>query len=143
MELNEIRAGLTRATEHKSLRPRTPWLAIASSGPVFLLTISYFCFGYVAWVFFSWFYLYMAQARGLDLKASALYTMLPFLAMTVCCLFGGVANDWLTLRYGSRAGRCGLGVLSLLLAACFLVFGSTVESANLAGMILAAGAGDK
>ncbi len=67
--------------------------------------------------------------------------MLPFLAMTVCCLVGGVANDWLTRRYGPRIGRCGLGILSLFIAARFLVVGSTIESANLAGMILAGGAG--
>ena len=140
-ELNQIRAGLTLATENNAPPPKLTWRAIASDRNVFLLAASYFCFGYVAWVFFSWFYLYMAQARGLDLKASARFTMLPFLAMTVCCLFGGVANDWLTRRYGPRTGRCGLGVLSLSLAACFLVLGSTVASANLAGMILAGGAG--
>ena len=42
------------------------------------LTLSYFCFGYVAWVFFGWFYIYLAQARGLNLKTSAVYSMLPF-----------------------------------------------------------------
>src|SRR5258708_3111080 len=51
-----------------SLRPtgkRTvPWVRIFSSKEVFAVTLSYFCFGYVAWVFFGWFYIYIAQARG-------------------------------------------------------------------------------
>jgi len=48
--------------------------------------LSYFCFGYVAWIFFSWFYIYLAQVRGLNLKASAFYAMLPAIAMAVFCI---------------------------------------------------------
>ncbi len=40
---------------------------------VWLATLRYLCFGYVAWIFFSWFYIYLAKVRGLDLKASAFY----------------------------------------------------------------------
>ena len=60
------------------------WSSILSSRTVWILSLAYFCFGYVAWVFFSWFYLYLARVRGLDLKTSALYATLPFLAMAVC-----------------------------------------------------------
>ena len=56
----------------------------------------YFSFGYIAWVFFSWFFLYMAQVRGFDMKPSARYAMLPFLCMTVFSLVGGVLSDRLT-----------------------------------------------
>ena len=40
---------------------------------IFALTLSYFSFGYVAWMFFAWMYIYMAQVRGLNLKTSAIY----------------------------------------------------------------------
>ena len=70
-----------------------PWRRILSSRDVWALTLSYFTFGYVVWIFFSWFFIYLAEVRGLNLKTSALYSMLPFIAMTVCCLFGGVVND--------------------------------------------------
>ena len=69
------------------------------------ITISYFSFGYVAWIFFSWFYIYLAQVRGLNLKASAFYAMLPFLAMAACCPLGGTLSDRLTRMYGPRIGR--------------------------------------
>jgi len=72
------------------------------------LTMSYFCFGYVAWIYFSWFFIYLAQARRLDLKTNAFFSMIPFLAMTVCCLAGGGISDWLAQRWNRRAGRCGL-----------------------------------
>jgi ACS family glucarate transporter-like MFS transporter len=103
--------------------------------------VGYFSFGYIAWIFFSWFFLYMAQVRGFDLKASARYAMLPFLSMTVFCLVGGALSDRLTRSYGLRTGRCVLASVALFLTAGFLVVGSQVHSASLAGFILAGGAG--
>jgi ACS family glucarate transporter-like MFS transporter len=101
----------------------------------------YFAFGYIAWIYFSWFFLYMVQARGFDLKASAGYTMLPFISMTVCCLAGGAISDRLSKWYGLRVGRSGLAAVALILTAAFLIFGSQVRSPQMAGFILAAGAG--
>ena len=97
--------------------------------------------GLAAWIFFSWFFIYLAEVRGLNLKTSALYSMLPFIAMTLCCLLGGVINDAVVKRHGLRLGRCGLPVIALLLTAVFLVFGSMAESAGMATVILAGGAG--
>jgi ACS family glucarate transporter-like MFS transporter len=108
---------------------------------VLALTFSYFAFGYVAWIFFAWFYIYMAQVRGLNLKASALYSMLPFIAMTIGCLGGGVVSDWIARRFSLRLGRCLLPALSLMLTAVLLVLGSRAHSAAAAGWILACGAG--
>src|SRR4029077_7933765 len=96
---------------------------------------------YVAWIFFSWFYIYLARVRGLNLRASAFYAMLPFLAMAVGCPLGGLVSDWLTRSAGKRLGRCGIGALGAALAAAFLIFGSNVGSARLASVILAGGAG--
>jgi ACS family glucarate transporter-like MFS transporter len=105
------------------------------------LMLGYFSFGYIAWIFFSWFFVYLAQVRGLDLKASAVFTMLPFLSMTVCCLIGGALSDWIGNRWGLRAGRCGLAAVGLGATAVFLVLGSQAHSAGAAGVILAVGAG--
>ncbi|UWZ85393.1 MFS transporter [Occallatibacter riparius] len=140
-ELSNIQAGLPEAGDKHAARTPVPWSAIFRSRTLFLLTFTYFTFGYVAWIFLGWFYMYMAQARGLNLKTSAFYTMFPFIAMTVFCLGGGVLSDWITARRGLRAGRCGVGVFSLVMTAVLLVLGSRVGSASLAAMILAAGAG--
>jgi len=118
-----------------------PWRRIFASRSVWALTFSYFTFGYVIWIFFSWFFIYLADARGLTLANSALYSMLPFGAMTLCCLSGGVLNDLIARRYGLRAGRCGLAVVSLILTAIFLACGSRVASPALASVVLAGGAG--
>jgi ACS family glucarate transporter-like MFS transporter len=122
-------------------RPAVPWSAIFRSRTLLLLSFACFTFGYIAWIFLAWFYSYMAQARGLNLKDSALYTMIPLTAITVFCLAGGVLGDWLTARRGLRAGRCGPGIFSLLATAALLIAGSRVSSAPLAAVTLAAGAG--
>src|SRR6201996_6687952 len=139
-ELQIIRQGLPEnaATERSNA---ISWKAILTRRDLPALIIAYFGFGYTAWIFFSWFFLYMAQVRGFNLKASALFSMLPFLSMTIGCLAGGVISDRLTKTYGLRVGRCGLASVAFFLTAIFLVLGSRVQSPQLAGVILAGGAG--
>ncbi len=117
------------------------WAAILRRRDLPALIVSYFAFGYTAWIFFSWFFLYMSQVRGFNLKSSALYSMLPFLSMTIGCLGGGALSDRLTRAYGLRVGRCGIAAVAFLFTAFFLVLGSRVQSPQLAGVILAGGAG--
>ena len=148
-ELATIRNGLSMtpaagnvATEGRKGEPAAiSWKAIFRRRDLGALMAGYFAFGYIAWIFFGWFFLYMAQVRGFDLKSSARYSMLPFLSMTVCCLIGGAISDRLSKRYGLRVGRSGLAAAALLLTAIFLVLGSQVHSPQLAGVILAGGAG--
>jgi MFS transporter, ACS family, glucarate transporter len=118
-----------------------PWGTILSNSSVWAITISYFCYGYIAWIFFAWFYVYLARVRGMNLKASAFFGMLPFLAMAIGCAAGGVIADSLTKRISRRSGRCGVAIVGMALTALFLAFGSTVNSAPLASVILAGGAG--
>ncbi|WP_213804717.1 MFS transporter [Granulicella sp. dw_53] len=142
-ELREIRdsANAVAVSADTSAKGKIAWRAILGRRDLFALMAGYFTFGYVAWIFFSWFFVYMAQVRGFDLKASARFTMLPFLSMTVCCLAGGALSDRLTRSYGVRVGRCWLAAVALLMTAGFLVLGSQVHSPQLAGVILAGGAG--
>ena len=129
------------ASQHQPTAKAVPWGSILRRRDLPALMIAYFCFCYVAWIYFSWFFLYMSQVRGFDMKASARYTMLPFLSITICCFLGGVLSDRLTRRYGMRVGRCGIASVASVLTAVFLVLGSQVHSPQLAGFILAGGAG--
>lgn len=122
-------------------RHSVPWAKIFCSKAILSLTVSYFAFGYVAWLFFSWFFLYMAKVRGLELKTSATYSMVPFVAMTTGCLLGGVASDWLASRFSLRLGRCQMPAVCLALTAVLLLLGSRAGSAVTAALILACAAG--
>jgi ACS family glucarate transporter-like MFS transporter len=139
----ELRLIQTRRGTHAMSGEHEPlsWRAALLNGNVAALSVSYFSFGYVAWIFFSWFFIYMAQVRGLNLKANAFFSMIPFLAMTVCCLAGGLISDAISKRHGLRTGRCGIAAVAFLLTALFLVVGSHASSAHAASVILAGGAG--
>jgi ACS family glucarate transporter-like MFS transporter len=144
-EIAAIHSGLTlgssRANVTRARKSSVPWGTILTNSSVWAITLSYFCYGYVAWIFFAWFYVYLARVRGMNLKSSAFYGTLPFLAMAIGCAVGGLIADSLTKKVSRRAGRCGVAIVGIALTAIFLAFGSTVKSAPLASVILAGGAG--
>jgi ACS family glucarate transporter-like MFS transporter len=120
---------------------RVPWARIARNRSILAMLASYFAYGYVAWIFFAWMYTYMAEARGVNLKASAWYTALPFVAMTIGCLSGGVICDWICARFGLRAGRSGLPAIAFALTAALMLLGSQAHQPRTAALLLACGAG--
>jgi ACS family glucarate transporter-like MFS transporter len=134
-------AGGSKASSSAAGEGLLRWSTILRSANVWAVTLSYFCYGYVAWIFFSWFYIYLAKVRGLNLKASAFYATLPFLAMAVCCPLGGAIADRVTRWRGKRWGRCGIAVFAMAMTSIFLLLGSRVASARLASVVLAGGAG--
>jgi len=139
--IREIFREGTAAPGEATAASKVTWISILTSKSLLAVTASYFCFGYVAWIFFSWFPIYLAKVRGMDLKASAFYSTLPPLAIVACSLTGGVINDALTKAYSKRVGRCGVGCVGLLMAGAFLILGSRAASPTLASLVLSGGAG--
>lgn len=105
------------------------------------LTVSYFAFGYVAWVFFGWFYIYLVQAREFSLKGSGLYSVLPFVAMTAGSIGGGIWSDRVTRKKGPKAGRATFSAVCFVLAAGTIALGVRLERPEEAAIALALGAG--
>jgi MFS transporter, ACS family, glucarate transporter len=145
-ELAHIEAGredTSRVPARGAAKPKgkAPWGKIILSKEIWGVTVSYFTFGYIAWMFFSWFYIYLVQVRHLSLKSSALYSMVPFLAMTAGSMLGGAASDWLTRRISPRVGRCYLAAGALFATAILLDLGSKATEAPIASLVLACGAG--
>ena len=138
-ELAHIRAG-----QHEKIEGpigRVPWLRIFSSLDVWAVTLAYVAFCYVAFIFHTWFFIYLKEGRNLDLKHSAVLSMLPFIGMTLGSLAGGWISDKLCKRFGQYAGRSLWGAFTLFLAASFLVVGSHARDTNVAVIVLALGAG--
>jgi len=140
-EAAHIRSGLPHQPPGASTSQVVPWRTILESKEVLLVSLSYFCFCYAANIFFTWFFIYLSTERGLDLKSSSFFAMLPFVAMATCAPLGGWISDGLTKRYGKRAGRCGIAVAGLGLAALFIALGMLAQDARLATIVLAGGAG--
>ena len=138
-EKAHIEAGLPRADRAGS--GKLPWSSILGNRHILAVTFSYFTYGYAAYIFFTWFFTYLRKVRGLNLRDSSFYTMLPFLAMATGSLLGGWISDRLTKSYGKRVGRCGLAVFGIGLCAIFIALATQVASAKLASVVLAGGAG--
>jgi ACS family glucarate transporter-like MFS transporter len=139
-ELAHIEAGIPAVVPGKVVKI-VPWGKILACKDIWFMTVSYFAYGYSAWIFFTWFFRYLNDVRGLDLKASAFYSMLPFMAMAACSPLGGWIADALTKKFSARVGRCGIGVVGMGGAAVFIALATQVESAKLASLVLACGIG--
>jgi ACS family glucarate transporter-like MFS transporter len=138
-ELAYIEAGLP---SHGRIAGKpAAWLDIAADRHVLMLTLSYFCYGYVAYIFFTWFFKYLSDVRGLNLKSSAVYATLPFIAMALASWLGGLTSDKLVAVAGRRFARCGVAGLSMLTASIFVFAATQVADARVAALVLAGGAG--
>jgi ACS family glucarate transporter-like MFS transporter len=140
-ELDHIVRGLPVSVSEHGKERALPWGTILSNRSMIFISLSYFSYGYIAYIFFTWFFIYLSRVRGLDLKSSAFYSMLPFLAMAGCSPLGGWISDILTKSVGRRAGRCSVAAFGIALSAVFLALATQVESAKLASIVLAGGAG--
>jgi ACS family glucarate transporter-like MFS transporter len=138
-EAEHIASGLP--ANAKSSASPLPWSMILTSSAVWLMSLSYFAYGYAAYIFFTWFFIYLSEVRHVNLRQSAFYTMLPFIAMSIASTLGGIISDRLTKRMGKKAGRCGVAVAGMALAAFFIGIAMTVKSAEIASFLLAGGAG--
>ena len=121
--------------------PPIPWKALRQTPTVWWLVISYSCLGYVAYLYLSWFYLYLVNVRGFDVLRGGLYASTPFLAMLIGCPLGGWVTDRLATRYGTTAGRAMAGLSGMVLAGCAIATGGFVDSPFTAIASLSLGAG--
>jgi ACS family glucarate transporter-like MFS transporter len=118
-----------------------PWKSFLKSGQLWLLTLSYFFNGYVAYIFFSWFYLYLVDVRGFTLLRGSFFAALPFLAMALGSPLGGVLGDRLIPRLGRARARRAVVFAGLVPATLLLFLGGSAENAYLAIAILSLAAG--
>ncbi len=118
-----------------------PWSLFARTPTLWWLVLSYSCLGYVAYVYMSWFYLYLVNVRGFGVLRGALFASTPFLAIALFCPLGGWATDRLATKLGINKGRAYIGGAGMLLSSYAIVLGAVSESALLAILWLSLGAG--
>ena len=118
-----------------------PWKAILTTPTVWWLTLSYTCLGYVAYVYMSWFYLYLVNVRGFAILQGAFFASAPFIAMAIFCPLGGWVTDRLVEKYGINWGRASVGGTGMILAALCIIIGANVEAPYVAIGFLSLGAG--
>ncbi|WP_447971328.1 MFS transporter [Nitrospira sp. M1] len=118
-----------------------PWRTIIRTPTVWWLVLSYTCLGYVAYVYMSWFYLYLVNVRGFDVLRGAFFASAPFLAMALFCPWGGWVTDKLSQTHGLNIGRSRVGAAGMILASLSIVIGANIPSPFGAIGMLSLGAG--
>ncbi len=116
-------------------------LSLLRNPTIWWLVLSYSCLGYVAYVYLSWFYLYLVNVRGFDALRGGLYASAPFLAILIGCPMGGWVTDRLAATYGITRGRLLAGMSGMAFAGAAITAGAFADSAVVAIASLSAGAG--
>ncbi len=106
-----------------------------------LLIVSNFLFGYVAYIYLTWFYLYLVDVRHFSVLQSSFFGTLPFVAITFMTPIGGILSDRLCRHYGKRWGRRLVVIGGMSVTALLILIGGAVEDAYLAIFSLSLGAG--
>jgi len=132
-------AGL--APKPQGVRHRTPWRLLLKRSDLWCLTASYATLGYIGYIYFSWFYLYLVNVRGFSLVSGGWLSTAPFFISTAAAPLGGWLSDTLSRRYGKRIGRCGLGFSCPLMAAVLIYFGAATSDPYLSVVFLSLGEG--
>ena len=138
---NAIIEGTDQKTKDIQKSEHVPWKAILTTPTVWWLILSYTCLGYVAYIYMSWFYLYLVNVRGFAILQGAFFASAPFIAMTIFCPLGGWVTDRLAEKYGINWGRASVGGTGMILAALCIIIGANVEAPYVAIGFLSLGAG--
>lgn len=140
-ELKLIEAGRPVAGSHKLDLPGL--VRILSHRNMIALCLMYFTQAYGFYFNITWLPTYLEKARGFRSTELGLLAGLPLILSAVADLAGGLATDRAIRAFGLRAGRCGIGFASLLLAGAALIAGAAMDKPLLAALLIAlAGAAD-
>lgn len=115
--------------------------ALMADPQVVFLSVAMLCLGYVAYIYQSWFYLYLVNVRGFSVVRGGFFATGPFLAMTVLCPLGGLFSDALAQRYGRTKGRRVAAMAGFLSSALCIYLGAGATDPYLAVLLLSLGDG--
>jgi ACS family glucarate transporter-like MFS transporter len=110
-----------------SLATKTPWMDLLKNRQLWLLTVSSFFLGYIAYIFISWFYLYLVEVRGFALLRGSFYAALPFITAVAGFPIGGLLGDLYSARVGTMRARRIIVIAAMLPASVLLFVGAIVN----------------
>jgi MFS transporter, ACS family, glucarate transporter len=118
-----------------------PWSRLSGSASIPALVIANFMLGYVTYIFYTWFFLYLVNVGKLPVMAGSYWSTAPFLAILIGAPLGGFVSDAMVRKIGHPWGRR-LPVLICATCSCLLlVVGSRMEDPYSAIGLLAVAAG--
>ena len=122
----------------REARVKVPWGRLIP--PMIPVTIVYFCYGWILWLFLSWIPSFFKGQYHLDLKNSALFASGVFLSGVVGDTLGGVVSDKLFKKtHNAKFARCNLVAVMMFLCAISLVPILYTHKINVVALALSAG----
>jgi MFS family permease len=101
------------------------------------LCCMYFTQAYGFYFNLTWLPTYLDKARGFSSMHLGVLAGLPLMLRAVAEIAGGLTTDRAVRTFGLRVGRCGIGLLSLLVAGTALIAGAAVHDALLSAVLIA------
>jgi MFS family permease len=125
---------------HRPLGPGALGRLLADRNMV-ALCLMYFTQAYGFYFNITWLPTYLARDRGITSErygfAAAVLAGLPLILSAAADVAGGLTTDRITRTRGLRAGRCGVGFVSLMVAGVSLIAGATARDAIVSALLIA------
>jgi MFS family permease len=110
-----------------------PWKLILRSSDLWFLSIMYFCYGWVFWMYLQWLPTYLSEVRKFSDIKMGLGASLPLVGATLTNVVGGWISDRLARVWGDlRRGRVAVSITGFLIAGVAILPGVLVDSAGVA-----------
>lgn len=123
-------AVMDNALRPRPNRPSVPWRRILRSPDLLCLSLMYFCYGWVFWMYLQWLPTYLVEVRHFAELKMGLGASLPLLAGTAMNVAGGWLSDRLARAWGDlRRGRTVVAAAGFTVAAVAIVPGVLANSA--------------
>lgn len=103
---------------------KSAWKLALRNRNILLITTSYFCMNYVFYLFFSWFFFYLVDVKGVSATEAGMLTAAQWVLGAIGATVGGILCDILVRRLGLRRGPQRQVMTALIMSATFLYAGA-------------------
>lgn len=118
-----------------------PWKRLLSKSSTWFLLLSYFCNAYPAYIFYTWFFIYLVRVRGLTIKQGGFWGSTPFIAILILAPLGGWLSDRASRKFGLRRGRQTAVWVGMTMSALLLTLGAHTANNSVAILLMATAMG--
>jgi len=116
---------------HPRTKPAVPWGSILRSRDLMFLSLMYFCYGWVFWMYLQWLPTYLAEVRHFAQIKMGLAASVPLVAATAMNMAGGWLSDKLTRIWGDlRRGRVVVAAAGFTMAGLAIIPGVLADGAG-------------
>jgi sugar phosphate permease len=109
-----------------------PWRRILHSPDLLYLSLAYFCYGWVFWIYLQWLPTYLSEARHFNTLKMGMAASVPLIAAVITNMAGGWISDRLARQWSDlRRGRVAVSVAGFAVAGTAIIPGVLANDAYL------------